>query len=126
LYPGFSKPLSISALPFDSLRYLFLPFALSSFVNQSLFQLKLDFVTYRIGKEREREMAVGRTLLCVSSIAKTVEEMVGDMAAAAAMGADVVELRLDHLSSFQPRSDLERLLTNRSLPVLVTYRSLSL
>lgn len=71
-------------------------------------------------------MALVRTLLCVPSVAKTVEEMAGDMAAAAAMGADVVELRLDYLSSFQPRSDLQRLLTNRPLPVLVTYRSLSL
>ncbi|KAJ1695239.1 hypothetical protein LUZ63_011937 [Rhynchospora breviuscula] len=38
------------------------------------------------------------------------------------LGADVVELRLDCLSSLQPRSDLERLLTNRPLPALVTYR----
>ncbi|KAF3330288.1 bifunctional 3-dehydroquinate dehydratase/shikimate dehydrogenase [Carex littledalei] len=67
-------------------------------------------------------MVLGKTLLCIPSVAKTVEEMAGDMVAAAAMGADVVELRLDCLFSFQPRSDLERLLTNRPIPALVTYR----
>lgn len=71
-------------------------------------------------------MAMGRTLLCVPSLATTAEEMAGDMVAAAAIGADVVELRLDYLSSFQPRSDLELLLANPPLPALVTYRSLSL
>ncbi|KAJ3688466.1 hypothetical protein LUZ61_017630 [Rhynchospora tenuis] len=67
-------------------------------------------------------MAPSKTLFCVPSVAKTPEEMAGDMASAAAIGADVVELRLDCLSSFQPRSDLERLLNNRPLPALVTYR----
>lgn len=67
-------------------------------------------------------MALSKTLLCIPTIAKTVEEMLGDAAAAAAMGADLVELRLDHLSSFQPRPDLQRLLSSRPLPVLVTYR----
>lgn len=68
---------------------------------------------------------MSKTLLCVPSVANTADEMAADMAAAAAMGADVVELRLDCLSSFQPRSDLERLLTNRPIPTLVTYRFLS-
>ncbi|KAJ3681077.1 hypothetical protein LUZ60_015566 [Juncus effusus] len=67
-------------------------------------------------------MVLSKTLLCVPSMAKTAEEMAGDMTAAAEVGADVVELRLDYLSSFKPRSDLERLLANRPLPTLVTYR----
>ncbi|XP_008813741.1 bifunctional 3-dehydroquinate dehydratase/shikimate dehydrogenase, chloroplastic isoform X1 [Phoenix dactylifera] len=64
----------------------------------------------------------GSTLLCVPLVAKTVEQMAADMAAAKAAGADVVEIRLDHLSAFRPRVDLEFLLKGRPLPALVTYR----
>ncbi|MQL84348.1 hypothetical protein Taro_016852 [Colocasia esculenta] len=62
------------------------------------------------------------TLLCVSLVAKTVEEMLIDMGRAKAAGADVVEIRLDNLAAFSPRQDLERLLRDRPLPALVTYR----
>ncbi|RWW75669.1 hypothetical protein BHE74_00016308 [Ensete ventricosum] len=65
----------------------------------------------------------GMTLLCVPLVAKTVEQMMADMAAAKAHGADVVEIRLDHLSDFEPRRDLHLLVGDRPLPVLVTYRS---
>lgn len=65
---------------------------------------------------------VGPTLLCVPLVAKTVEQMLSDMAAAKASGADIVEIRLDHLTAFRPRPDLEVLLGNRPLPALVTYR----
>ncbi|CAL9772552.1 unnamed protein product [Musa acuminata subsp. burmannicoides] len=62
------------------------------------------------------------TLLCVPLVAKTVEQMMADMAAAKARGADLVEIRLDHLSDFEPRRDLHLLVGDRPLPVLVTYR----
>ncbi|URD99650.1 Bifunctional 3-dehydroquinate dehydratase shikimate [Musa troglodytarum] len=62
------------------------------------------------------------TLLCVPLVSKTVEQMVADMAAAKACGADLVEFRLDHLSNFDPRRDLHLLLGDRLLPALVTYR----
>nr|XP_009386288.1 PREDICTED: bifunctional 3-dehydroquinate dehydratase/shikimate dehydrogenase, chloroplastic [Musa acuminata subsp. malaccensis] len=62
------------------------------------------------------------TLLCVPLVSKTVEQMVADMAAAKACGADLVEIRLDHLSNFDPRRDLQLLLDDRPLPALVTYR----
>ncbi|KAJ8470414.1 hypothetical protein OPV22_024757 [Ensete ventricosum] len=64
----------------------------------------------------------GMTLLCVPLVAKSVEQMMADMAAAKAHGADVVEIRLDHLSDFEPRRDLQLLVGDRPLPVLVTYR----
>ncbi|MQL84345.1 hypothetical protein Taro_016848 [Colocasia esculenta] len=62
------------------------------------------------------------TLLCVPLVAKTVEEMLIDIGRAKAAGADLVEIRLDHLAAFSPRQDLERLLRDRPLPALVTYR----
>ncbi|CAL9153078.1 unnamed protein product, partial [Musa hybrid cultivar] len=72
---------------------------------------------------RERESEKERmTLLCVPLVSKTVEQMVADMAAAKACGADLVEIRLDHLSNFDPRRDLQLLLDDRPLPALVTYR----
>ncbi|KAG1326319.1 hypothetical protein COCNU_01G002530 [Cocos nucifera] len=64
----------------------------------------------------------GSTLLCVPLVAKTVEQMAADMAAAKAAGADLVEIRVDHLSTFRPREDLEFLLKGRPLPAIVTYR----
>ncbi|CAD5187374.1 unnamed protein product, partial [Musa acuminata subsp. malaccensis] len=64
----------------------------------------------------------GMTLLCVPLVAKTVEQMTADMAAAKASGADLVELRVDHLSAFLPGRDLPLLLRDRPLPALVTYR----
>lgn len=48
--------------------------------------------------------------------------MVSEMVTAKARGADVVELRLDHLTDFEPRRDLDLLLRDRRLPALVTYR----
>ncbi|KAM0954297.1 putative shikimate dehydrogenase, 3-dehydroquinate dehydratase [Dioscorea sansibarensis] len=62
------------------------------------------------------------TLLCAPLVAKTVDQMVREMAVAKGLGADLVEIRLDHLSAFRPREDLELLLKGRPLPALVTYR----
>ncbi|KAJ8475719.1 hypothetical protein OPV22_019446 [Ensete ventricosum] len=46
------------------------------------------------------------------------------MASARVRGADLVEIRLDHLAVFHPRRDPQLLLKNRPLPALVTYRLL--
>ncbi|KAK8946981.1 hypothetical protein KSP39_PZI007122 [Platanthera zijinensis] len=64
----------------------------------------------------------GATLVCVPLVAKSVEQMVSDMATAKARGADVVEIRLDHLTNFEPSRDLVFLLRECHLPSLVTYR----
>lgn len=64
----------------------------------------------------------GSTQLCASLVANTVDEMAAEMSTARSQGADVAELRIDHLTSFDPRSDLERLIKNHPIPVLVTYR----
>ncbi|XP_058077169.1 bifunctional 3-dehydroquinate dehydratase/shikimate dehydrogenase, chloroplastic isoform X2 [Magnolia sinica] len=67
-------------------------------------------------------MASNPTLLCVPLVSKSVEQMVVEMRQAKANGADLVEIRLDHLANFQPRTDLEILLKDRPLPALMTYR----
>ncbi|XP_010237207.1 bifunctional 3-dehydroquinate dehydratase/shikimate dehydrogenase, chloroplastic isoform X2 [Brachypodium distachyon] len=68
-------------------------------------------------------VARARTLLCVPATARAPREMAAEVAAAAALGADVAELRLDRLSGFAPRRDLPALLAKpRALPALVTYR----
>jgi 3-dehydroquinate dehydratase/shikimate dehydrogenase len=49
--------------------------------------------------------------------------MAAEVAAAAALGADLAELRVGCLDGFQPRRDLPVLLAQpRPLPVIITYR----
>ncbi|CAA6654210.1 unnamed protein product [Spirodela intermedia] len=48
--------------------------------------------------------------------------MLDDVGRAKASGADVVEIRLDHLAAFSPRRDLELLFRARPLPFIITYR----
>ena len=60
---------------------------------------------------------VGKLLVCVSLAAEMAEALAA-MRRAAALGADMVELRLDLMPGF----DLEALLRERPLPVIVTYR----
>ncbi|XP_078440173.1 dehydroquinate dehydratase, putative / shikimate dehydrogenase isoform X2 [Wolffia australiana] len=62
------------------------------------------------------------TMVCVPTVAKTVDQMLNDVGRAKAAGADVVEIRLDHLATFSPRRDLETLLKGRLLPFIITYR----
>jgi 3-dehydroquinate dehydratase/shikimate dehydrogenase len=62
-----------------------------------------------------------RTALIVSLTQSTVEDMRAAMRAAAEAGADMVELRLDHLDRVD-RTGLRALLADRPLPVIVTYR----
>lgn len=62
------------------------------------------------------------TLLCVPLVARTVEEMVADAAAAEAAGGDMVEIRLDFIQGFRPHEHLPPLLRGCPLPALVTYR----
>ncbi|KAL4202573.1 hypothetical protein AMTRI_Chr02g221780 [Amborella trichopoda] len=67
-------------------------------------------------------MGENTTLLCVPLISHSVEDMLVQMNRAKASGADLVEIRLDHLEAFRPSEDLQRLLRDRPLPALVTYR----
>lgn len=60
--------------------------------------------------------------MCVPLVAKTVDEMLLQLQLAAESGADVAELRVDHIIGFSADSDLPVLLKDRALPVIVTPR----
>lgn len=62
------------------------------------------------------------TLICAPLMTDTVDQMLGLMLKAKTSGADLVEVRLDHLKSFNPRSDIELLIKRCPLPTLFTYR----
>lgn len=65
------------------------------------------------------------TVVCAQlTIQQSVVELIlSDMVQAKAQSADVVEVRLDHITDFQPRRDLQTILiTNKPLPILIVYR----
>ncbi|KAL3812786.1 hypothetical protein ACJIZ3_014054 [Penstemon smallii] len=63
-----------------------------------------------------------QTLICAPLMADTVDQVVELMHKAKLQGADIVEIRLDHLKSFNPHFDIERLIKVCPLPTLFTYR----
>jgi 3-dehydroquinate dehydratase/shikimate dehydrogenase len=71
----------------------------------------------RAGMERSQ-----RCLICTPLIAKTVNEMLFQLQLAKESGADVAELRVDHITDFDAETDLPVLLKDRPLPVIVTPR----
>ncbi|KAL3634566.1 hypothetical protein CASFOL_021620 [Castilleja foliolosa] len=62
------------------------------------------------------------TLICAPLMADTVDQVVELMHKAKSKGADIVEIRLDHLKSFNPHTDIEKLIKQCPLPTLFTYR----
>ncbi|XP_057719134.1 bifunctional 3-dehydroquinate dehydratase/shikimate dehydrogenase, chloroplastic-like [Arachis stenosperma] len=62
------------------------------------------------------------TLVCTPVLGTTVNEMLVDMARAKEIGADLVEIRLDYLTNFNPRFHLQTLIKQCPLPTIVTYR----
>ncbi|TQE09340.1 hypothetical protein C1H46_005076 [Malus baccata] len=62
------------------------------------------------------------TVICAPIMAESVDKMVIDMGKAKALGADLVEIRLDHLKDFNCNEDLKILIKESPLPTLVTYR----
>ncbi|CAN1854028.1 Bifunctional 3-dehydroquinate dehydratase/shikimate dehydrogenase, chloroplastic [Linum perenne] len=63
------------------------------------------------------------TLICVPIMADSVDEMLVKSGQAKSAGADLVEIRLDSLSSFvEPRRDLASIIDGSPLPTLCTYR----
>lgn len=67
-------------------------------------------------------MAQASCLVCCPLVANSVEEIVIQMHQAKADGADIIELRLDHLHNFNPNTHLQIILNQRLLPIIVTYR----
>ncbi|KAL9241947.1 hypothetical protein vseg_015998 [Gypsophila vaccaria] len=62
------------------------------------------------------------TLICAPVMADTVEEMVNQMKKAQEYGADLVEIRLDHLKVFNPSHHVSFIIKTSPLPTLFTYR----
>ncbi|KAL8231857.1 hypothetical protein R6Q57_001635 [Mikania cordata] len=62
------------------------------------------------------------TMVCVPLMSHSVEQLVDDMLQAKNEGADLVELRLDCLSEFNPDQHLRTIVCNRPLPIIVVYR----
>ena len=69
-----------------------------------------------------KEIRKNQTLLCAPIMAETVDKMVINMDKAKQSGADLVEIRLDSLKSFNPYEDLKTLIKECPLPTLFTYR----
>ncbi|XP_022723003.1 bifunctional 3-dehydroquinate dehydratase/shikimate dehydrogenase, chloroplastic isoform X2 [Durio zibethinus] len=67
-------------------------------------------------------MNKNRTLICTPIMADSIDKMVTDMAKAKDSTADLVEIRLDCLKSFNPYEDLKVLIKECPLPTLFTYR----
>ncbi|KAK7319617.1 hypothetical protein RJT34_04340 [Clitoria ternatea] len=62
------------------------------------------------------------TLICVPIMGESIEKMKIDVHSAKSNGADLVEIRLDYLTSFDPYRDLNTLIQDHPLPLLFTYR----
>ncbi|XP_076948340.1 bifunctional 3-dehydroquinate dehydratase/shikimate dehydrogenase, chloroplastic-like [Bidens hawaiensis] len=62
------------------------------------------------------------TMVCVPLMSHSVEHMVDDMVRAKNEGADLVEVRLDCLTAFEPARDLPTIVCNKPLPIVVVYR----
>lgn len=62
------------------------------------------------------------TRVCVSLMRDTVDGMLQGAKEAQAAGADLVEIRLDALTAFDPANDVPRLIAESPLPIIVTLR----
>ncbi|EPS68111.1 hypothetical protein M569_06664, partial [Genlisea aurea] len=75
----------------------------------------------KVQRVSEMEMRNNQTLICAPLMADTADQMVELMHKAKLKGADIVEIRLDHLNIFRPNVDIERLVRECPLPTLFTY-----
>lgn len=82
----------------------------------------MELVTSEVDSGVKRMAREGVTLICVPIMADTVDQMVTLMHKAKSSGGDLVEVRLDHLKSFNPSVDIETVIKQSPLPTLFTYR----
>lgn len=62
------------------------------------------------------------TRVCVSLMRDTVDGMLQGAREAQAEGADLVEIRLDALTAFDPANDIPRIIAESPLPIIITLR----
>ncbi|XP_027121145.2 bifunctional 3-dehydroquinate dehydratase/shikimate dehydrogenase, chloroplastic isoform X1 [Coffea arabica] len=82
----------------------------------------MELVTSEVGLKMESGTRRNPTLICAPLMADTVDQMLSLMQKAKLSGADLVEIRLDWLKSFNPRTDITNLIKHCPLPTLFTYR----
>ncbi|XP_057484811.1 bifunctional 3-dehydroquinate dehydratase/shikimate dehydrogenase, chloroplastic-like isoform X2 [Actinidia eriantha] len=73
-------------------------------------------------KMESERIGKNSTLICAPLMADSVYQMLVSMNKAKSSGADLVEVRLDSLKSFNPSQDVETLVKRCPLPTLFTYR----
>ncbi|EFJ45882.1 hypothetical protein VOLCADRAFT_82062 [Volvox carteri f. nagariensis] len=66
--------------------------------------------------------ASAQSYICTSVTATKVDEFIAEIQEAAASGVDIIELRLDFLTDFDPEQHLQRITSSCPLPYIVTYR----
>lgn len=62
--------------------------------------------------------------ICTSVTATSVDAFLVEIQEAAASGVDIIELRLDFLTDFDPEQHLQKIMAACPLPYIVTYRPL--
>ncbi|XP_026429368.1 bifunctional 3-dehydroquinate dehydratase/shikimate dehydrogenase, chloroplastic-like isoform X2 [Papaver somniferum] len=67
-------------------------------------------------------MATYSTLICAPIMGKSMNQMILDIDKAREIGVDMVEIRLDYLSSFNPYQDIQILIKSCTMLTLFTYR----
>ncbi|KAK1387652.1 Shikimate dehydrogenase (NADP(+)) [Heracleum sosnowskyi] len=82
----------------------------------------MELVVPAVKMSSDRGIRSGTTLICAPLMADNAEEMVVLMNKAKLCGADLVEVRLDSLKSFDPPRDVDYLIKQCPLPILFTYR----
>nr|GMD68336.1 bifunctional 3-dehydroquinate dehydratase/shikimate dehydrogenase, chloroplastic-like isoform X2 [Ipomoea batatas] len=75
-----------------------------------------------VKKMEEAGKGKSQTLICAPLMADSVDQKLNLMQKAKESGADLVEVRLDSLKSFNPRHDISTMIEHCSLPTLFTYR----
>ncbi|XP_010486142.1 PREDICTED: bifunctional 3-dehydroquinate dehydratase/shikimate dehydrogenase, chloroplastic isoform X2 [Camelina sativa] len=71
---------------------------------------------------RTKEIVKNPSLICAPLMANSIDKMVIEMFKAHELGADLVEIRLDALTVFNPLEDLKTIIQQCPLPTLFTYR----
>lgn len=111
--------LSNILLAFLSFLFFFILFFLKKILGQLA---SSSTAAEQIGGGGVGGMRKNPTMICAPIMADSVDKMIVYLDKAKATGADLAEIRLDSLKSFNPDEDLQILTTRSPLPTLFTYR----
>lgn len=108
-----------------SLSFLSLTQSINSSQNPFLFHFLYQFhlvYDFQVASPSSAGMRKNETLICAPIMGDSVHIMKIYMHKAKVSGADLVEIRLDSLKTFNPFEDLNTLIKDHPLPQLFTYR----